>query len=277
MAIITKKSIIDDITILLTKFGKTDDSRLDDDYISYKIDQIRCEYIEKQFAEENIVDPTWLQDLGMVTFNKVNFADDPTITSCDCVITKAFLPQIITLNIGNGNQDLGLYSVISSCGKTRYYPLEMAKWMYIPEGHERAKFHYYSRVSNAIYKNKEGNVRILAILQNPEDGIIKNSLPITSGNIVSGTVYAVKYGQIIYNGTAYQPNTTFTGASVNSFTGNGQVFLYSQIKNFTDLDPYPVNGDMARAITLEILAKEFNIERQSIVDQENDSKDDAQK
>lgn len=276
MAIITKKGIIDDIEVILTKFGKTDDSRLDEDYISYKIDSIRAEIIQKIYQETEKIDPTWVQDLGMVNFNDVDFADDSAITSCDCIISKAFIPQIVSL----GTLDLGLYSIISSCGKTCYYPYEMAKWMYIPKGHERGLFHYYSRINNALYVNKSiEKLRILAVLNNPEDAVIKNSLPIVSGSIVNGTVYIVKYLQVIYNGITYQPNTTFTGTTgvTTYFTNLGQVYLYSQAKSFTDLDPYPVSGDMARNIVLEILSKEFNIERQSIIDSENDSKDDSQK
>lgn len=275
MATLTKKSMVDDVGILLTKFGKTDETRLDDDYISYKIDEIRADYIVKQFAEDEAIDPTWVQDLGMVRFNKVNFADDINITSCDCTITKAFIPQVLSL----GRQDLGLYSIISACGKTRYYPYEMSKWMYIPEGHERNKFHYYSRINNALYKNKEGDARVMAVLFNPEDAFVKNSLPIASGSIVNGTVYIVKFGQVVYNGVTYQPNSTFTGITgvTGFYSSIGQVFLNSQAQAFTDLDPYPVSADMARNIILDLLSKEFNIERQSIIDAENDSRDDAKK
>lgn len=276
MATITKKGIIDDIEIILTKFGKTDDSRLDEDYLSYKIDNIRSEMIQKKYQETEKIDPTWVQDLGMIDFNDVNFADDSAITSCDCIISKAFIPQIVSL----GSLDLGLYSIISSCGKTRYYPYEMAKWMYIPKGHERGMFHYYSRINNALYVNKSiQKLRVLVVLSNPEDAVTKNSLPIASGSIVNGIVYIIKESQVIYNGITYQPNTTFTGITgvTNFFTNGGQVYLYSQTKAFTDLDPYPVSGDMAREIVLEILTKEFNVERQSIIDSENDSRDDGQK
>lgn len=279
MASITKKGIIDDITILLTKFGRTDDSRLDDDYLSYKIDDVRAVLITDRYKENKEMDSSWLQDLGMVAFTKVNYADDSSVIGCDCPISKAFIPQILSLSLNNGNQDLGLYNVLSSCGKTGYYPYELSKWRMLTPDTERSKFHYYSRVNNALYVNKvTDNLRIIAVLRNPTDGFVKSSLPVASGSIVSGTVYIVKYGQVVYNGVTYQPDETFTGTAATAFfTSIGKVYLDSQARAFVDTDPYPVSADMPRQIVIEILTKEFQIEKQSVIDMMNDSKDDAQK
>jgi hypothetical protein len=279
MATITKKGLIDDIQILLTKFSMTDEGRIDEDYLSYKIDQIRAQLIVAKFDKELEVDPTWLQDIGIVTFNKTNFPDDATLTSCQCAISKAFIPQVVSLSAGNGSQDIGLYGVLSSCGKTRYYPYELAKWSYLPSEHTRNKFHYYSRVNTALYVNKVvSGLRLMAVLQNPEDGFISNSTPIASGSIVTSTVYIVKFGQVIYNGATYQNGDTFTGtAATTFFTSNGLVYLNSAKTAFEDTDAYPVSGDMARQIVIEICTKEFQIEKQAIVDLQNDSRDDAQK
>jgi len=279
MAGITKKSIIDDLSIILTKFSETDDSRLDDDYLSYKIDDVRAVLITERYKENKEMDSSWLQDLGLVSFNKVNYADDSSVIGCDCPISKAFIPQVLSLSLGNGNQDLGLYNVLSSCGKTGYYPYELSKWRMLTTGTERSKFHYYSRVNNALYVNKVvDKLRILAVLRNPEDGFVKSSLPIASGSIVSGTVYIVKFGQVIYSGTTYQPNDTFTGTSAtNFFTSTGLVYLYSEARAFIDTDPYPISADMSRQIVIEILTKEFQIEKQAVIDIINDSKDDANK
>ncbi len=278
MTPLSKKAIVDDITILLTKFSKTDESRIDEDYLSFKIDEVRSELIVQKFNATREIDSAWIQDLGLVSFNKTNSADDSSVTTCDCPVYKAVIPQVISLSLGNGNQDIGLYSIASACGTKRIYPMPMSKWKYIPPGHELGMFPYFERINTAMYKNVEGKARILAILQNPEDGFIKNSVPIASGSIVLNTVYIVKFGQVVYNGATYQPNDTFTGAAVTTFsTSIGLVYLYSEARAFTDLDAYPVSGDMARQITLEICTKEFNIERQAIIDVQNDSRDDAAK
>jgi hypothetical protein len=169
--------------------------------------------------------------------------------------------------------------VLSSCGKTGYYPYELSKWRMLTPDTERYKFHYYSRVNNALYVNKVTDyLRIIAVLRNPDDGFVKSSLPIASGSIVSGTVYIVKYGQVVYNGVTYQPDETFTGtAATTFFTSIGKVYLDSQARAFVDTDPYHVSADMPRQIVIEILTKEFQIEKQAIIDMMNDSKDDAQK
>lgn len=274
---ISKKSIIDNIDILLTKFSKSDDSRLDDDFLSAKIDEIRAQLIIAQFKITNVIDQTWQQDLGEVTFHDVNFADNNEIDYCNCDISKAFIPQIISLELGNGNQDLGL-SVFGVCGKKKFYPYALTSWMEVPPEHTRSLFNYYARINTALYKNKKGNARIVAVLQNPEDAYVINSAPVVSGNIQTGVVYLVKYNQIIYNGVVYLKNTTFTGVvGVTTYTGTGLVYLNTQAEAFTDLDNYPVTGDMARQIVIEICTKEFNIERSQIIDVKNDSTDDAAK
>jgi len=86
---ISKKSIIDDVLNIMSKFGQTDDSRLDVDWLSYKIDQVRAELIVKEYDTTKTIDNNWLSDLGLIDFHKVNFADDRTVTYCGCDISKA--------------------------------------------------------------------------------------------------------------------------------------------------------------------------------------------
>lgn len=275
---ITKKSIIDDIDILLTRFEKTDDSRLDDDFLSYKIDQIRAELIRAEYKVTNVLNQVWFQDLGMVPLHKVNFADDASVTSCECDISKTFLPQIVSLENGNGNQELGL-NIMSACGKKKYHPYALAMWKDLPKEHTRSLFNYYARINTATYINKlASELRAYAILQSPEDGFTINSTPITSGGILSGVVYVVRYGSVIYDGVPYNNADTFTGVGETTFTGTGVVYLNSQKQAFTDTMAYPVTGDMARQIVIEICTKEFKIESAGFaLDIKDDSKDDGLK
>lgn len=274
---VSQKSILDEIILELTKFSPTDETRYSEDYIYQKINQSRTEAIVASYKADGIIDNTWMQDLGMVSAHEVNFADDITLTSCECDISKIFIPQIVTLTAGSGNQDLGI-TVISSCGKNKYYPYQMSAWKSIPEDHERAMFNYFARINNALYiSNQPGKVRIYGVLANPEDGKLIQSEPIISGSIVSGTAYRVKYGQVIYGGAAYTKDTTFTGGATTTFTGTGTVYLNSQVIDYRHTDPYPITSDMARKIVIDILVKEFGIEKTSIPDVKNDSKDDATK
>lgn len=286
-AMITKKSIIDDFILIMSKFQDTDDFRVDPDWLSYKIDEVRAELIEKEYIDTEFIQPAWLTDLGVVDFYKVNFADDLSVNYCQCDISKTTIPQTINLYNGNGNIDLGVYSIMSTCGKTKFYSRPLVTWSMLTCDHSHSQFHYFSRINTALYVNKvEKQLRIIALLFNPEDGLLVNSAPVTSGSIEEGVTYLVKYKQIVYNGVAYQPNTTFVGAVTiddtsdaveTTFTGQGTVYLNTQAVAATQTAPYPVNADMARAIVLEIAMKEFGVEiKEGVPDYKNDSKDQTQ-
>lgn len=282
MANITKKRISGSILNILTRFGMTDDSRLATipNWLSYKINQVRAQLIIQSYQKDQIIDQTWLTDLSTMAFNPVNFADDPSITFCCGDVSKTFIPNVVSIRSGfDSNVDLGLYSVISLCGKKEYTPFPITTWQIIPKEHVRSKFNYYWRVNTALYVNKKvDNLRILAVLENPEDGYIIESNPIPSGSISTGIVYVVKGAQIIYNGTVYAIDAIFTGVSlVTTYSGIGKVYLNDQLQHILDTLPYPVSADMARMIELEILTKEFKLEAGQITDVENDSVDDEQK
>ena len=118
---------------------------------------------------------------------------------------------------------------------------------------------------------------MIGLLLNPLEGKIMNSAPVANGSIVSGTVYLVKYNQIIYDGVVYAPDTTFTGTLATTYGGSGIVYLNAQVQSYKDTDPFPAPGDMIRKIELEILTKEFAIEAQAVIDIRNDGVDDAAK
>lgn len=279
MSYSTKKRHIDDLFILLTKFGRTDDSRIDPTWLSYKFDQVRQQMIIKSFQEDGVVDRSWLSDLNIQALHEVNYADNPDVSFCCGEISKLFIPNVVSLRSRkDANIDLGLFSVMSACGTTEYTLFPMTIWKRIPKEHVRSKFHYYDRINTSMYVNKEvDNLLIRAVLEFPEDGYLINSTPITSGNLVSGTVYVVKDKQIVYNGVVYAPNATFTANSTTTFSGNGMVYLESQLQAIIDTEPYPCSGDMARMIILEILTKEFQIEERQLTDVQNDSIDDTKK
>lgn len=273
-----KKQIIDSIRNLLTKFNVTDDTRLDEDWLSYKIDQVCAQLKIALYSQTNILDQTWLSDLGLVNTHRINIADDINVSYCNCDVSKFYIPQVISFLSKDGNLDLGVYAIISACGTKQYYPKRIFQWRYTPNEHTNSMFKYYWRINSAVYMNdKIDKVRVIACLLHPEDGKFIDSTPISSGSLVSGTQYIVKFGGIVYNNTPYVDGETFTANATATFTGTGKVYLASQARAYRETDDYPASGDMIRAIELEILTKEFGIEKSSIPDQRNDSKDDAQK
>lgn len=274
----TAKNIVDSLLVILTRFGLSDDSRLDPDFLLYKINQVRAELIVKQYAATNQIDYSWLSDLGAISFHRVK-EGDIVASGCCWDNSKTTIPQVISLINKDGSLDLGVYSLTSTCGKTIYHPSRISQWHFTPKNHSNSLFGRYARVNTSLYIDRVvEKLRLTAILLNPLDGIIINSAPVPSGSLVGGTSYYVMGGQVIYGSTVYQPESTFVaGGGILAYTGSGTVYLASQVTSFLDTSPYPAGGDMIRAIELEILTKEFGIERNMIADIRNDSKDDASK
>lgn len=277
----TKKQIIDSISILSSRFNLTDESRLDPDYIGYLVEQARTTLILNEYNITGVLNPDWFIDFGIYEMTKVNVADDPNIDFSECDITKTQIPETVHLTaLGEGNLDLGL-KVISACGKTSYtiYPIEF--WKDIPKDHVRAKFSYYDRFGTMLYTNKlVKNLRFIGIPSTTDGLMIKKTLPVISGSIKNGVVYMVKgnTGSVTYNSIVYLPGQTFTGATgFTTFTASGtsQVFYNDYQVEMTENDPYPVSNNMAREIVIEIMVKEFQIEKQQVTDVINDSADDV--
>lgn len=274
----TKKGIIDSIMGLATKFSLTDDESIDPDWLSAQIDLVRAELIVKQYNVTGIVDMAWLTNLGLLNCYKTQPSDDNSIT-CSCSVAKTTIPQVISLQSRDFNNDLGLFQVTSSCLTKTITPYPMARWGRIPSENTNSLFTYYSRVNTDLYISDPNiqKIKVVAILLTPEDGKYVNSAPIASGSLVNGTSYKVLYGSIVYISVVYNTGATFAAGATATFTGNGKVYLNTQSSAYTDVLPYPASGEMIRQIELEILTKEFKIEEQALVDVRNDSVDDAVK
>jgi len=275
---ITQKSISDEIYSLLTKFKRTDENRVPEPWMYHKINQVRADLIVKQYKDTDTLDQSWLTDLGLVDFHEVNSADDVNAPYCTCTLSKAYIPQIISLPTKSVNQDLGLQAVVSACGKTRYTNTPIFRTSFIPKEHTYNLFKFYYRINTAMYvDHKVEKLRIVGIFSNPEDGFYTKSQPIASGSIVTGTVYVVVGDQVIYDAVIYNDGDSFTGTAVTTYAGLGKVYLQTQKTAYIETYPYPVSAEMARNIIFEICTKEFGIEKGQIADVRNDSEDDTQK
>lgn len=272
----TKKKIVDAIFILAERFSRTDESRLDEDYLGDLVDKVRVSEILKEYNVTKVIDQNWLVDFGTIKLYKVNIADDPNVDFCECDIMKAEIPEIINLtSLGDGNLDLGL-KVLSACGKTSYFAYPLESWKLIPKEHVRSKFHYYQRFGATIYVNKlVNNLRFYGIPASTDGLKIKKTLPVTE--IKSGVVYMVKgTGSVTYNSITYLPGQTFTGVTgQTTFTGSASVYFNNYEADMTDKDQYPVSAHLARQIIISILTTELQIERQQVSDVVNDSVDDT--
>lgn len=272
----TRKQIVDSILIIATRFHRSDENRLDEDYLASVVEQARVSEIIKEYNVTGIIDQNWLIDFGLMDLSKVSFADDPNVDFCSCDIMKAEIPSVMNLtSLGEGNLDLGL-KVISACGTKSYTYFPIERWRMIPKGHVRGLFNYYQRFRNTIYVNKlVKHLRFIGIPESTDGLFIKKTLPVTS--ILSGVIYVVKgTGSITYNSIVYLPDQTFTGiTNITSFTGNAQVYYNDFKAPMTEDDPYPVSLHLARQMIISILSTELQIERQEVTDVVNDSADDV--
>lgn len=281
----TKKNILDSILNLANRFTVTDEQKFDPDWIYYKINQVRAELIQKQYAQTQEIDRAWISPSFQLNVTETNYADNVISISCDTKMGKTSIPQVISLYSSDSGVDIGVYSLISMCGNRYRYSFKPRQfWGYIPQESVYSKFRYYDRYGTILFISS-GNDNILpqkilftGILLNPEDGYLTNSTPVASGSLVNGTTYYVSGGQLIYNGAVVAEGTTFIANATTTFiTSTGIVYPNSQVAQYADTDPYPASGDMIRQIEIEILTKEFGIEKGQFTDVRNDSVDDSSK
>lgn len=271
----TRNALIWDIKIILEAAGITDESRIDVDYVGFKLDQKRAKAIRDCYKRNPVIEPVWLQDYGIFSLTPVNKAEDRAVAICDCKFSKAVLPPIVSINDPMSNQaDLGIHRISSACGRYEFHQLPISKLALVDPDSLYSKFRYFSRVFNSIYLTPETrNARAILILENPLDGYVLDDTDKASGSLVSGSVYEVRSGNVTYNGTKYYKGQTFTANSTSTFTGLGKVFLQSQKRQMTGDDEYPMSSTMAEEVLMKIFTEDYAIEAKRIADIKNDSQD----
>jgi hypothetical protein len=277
----TRQEIIFDIIMILTKAGFTDDSRLEPDYIGYKIDEKRAKEIRDSYNRNSLIDPMWLQDYGVIDFTEVNYADDKSFSFLDCKLAKATLPAVISFqNSLSSANNLGVYSLRSLSGREEYFFEEHSKLMDIltdlPTSDPLRKFSYYTKIHNAIYAVSKDQdkvpekLRAILILERPLEGYFLTTENVTV--LIVGTLYEVVAGQIIHNSIPYNEGQSFTAVD-ESFTGTGLVQYKNQKRPLNNEDPYPFSASQMEVVILKLLTQEYGIEATRIAEIRNNSQD----
>lgn len=271
----TRTELIFDCITILEAGNITDESRLDRDYIGYKIDQKRAKEIRDTYKRNPVIEPIWLQDYGIFTLSKVNKAEDRTISLCDCNFSKYVLPPVVMINDPLANvSDIGTFSIRSVNGDFEYQYMGVTKMNLLTSDNVLNNFSFYTKVGNAIYLTPEAQkARALLILERPLDGFVLDDSYVLSGNLVSGTLYEVASGAITYNAVIYHKAQTFTANATSTFTGNGKVFLNNQKRQMTNDDEYPMSSTMAEVVLTKIWTIDFGIEAKQIADIREDKQD----
>lgn len=256
---------------LLTKFGYTQDSRYSIPWINNKRDQIRANLIQAEFRKFGFVNPVWQQDVNLVQFTPVTESDIDYGICGSCPVSKAYLPPHIHLfNPDAQNEDNGI-KLISPCGTNQFYQYSLDLLKQLPDGHPRKKFNYYWEIGEQYFVNKKlDQLRALIVCQRPSDVNTINNTIVQSGNLIINTSYRVIKYQITHNGLGYNPGQTFVAVNT-TYTGQGAVILTNSVLAFDEATSnYPCTADMARIIELEMLTKEFNIEKEQVSQFKND-------
>ena len=120
---------------------------------------------------------TSVDESAVVTFTKINSADDPNIVGCDCVIGKFIMPEIISLPGKRGSfHDRGIFRVSTASRQQSYYPTSINRFYNMVGGSYRAKQNYFWKIANTLYIHPYmEKMSLLLILDNPLDaGITEN-------------------------------------------------------------------------------------------------------
>ncbi len=276
----TRNEGVFDIINILTKAEYTDDSRLDPDYIGYKIDEKRAKEIRDSYNRNPLIDPIWLQDYGIVDMTEINRADDKSFSNLELNLAKVTLPPVVSFYNGlAAENNLGVFSLRSVSSNEEFFFKSYPKLLDIlndfPSYHPMRQFAYYTKLHNAIYAigkkcNIPDKLHPILILERPLDGYVLTTENVTTLTI--GAQYDVVEGQIIHNAIPYQKGETFT-AVTKLFTGSGEVQYRNQKRRMTGDDPYPFSPAQMEVVILKLLTQEYGIEATKISDLRNDSQD----
>lgn len=277
----TRSEIIFDIIMILTKAGFTDDSRLDPDYIGYKVDEKRAKEIRDSYNRNSLIDPMWLQDYGVFDLTAVNYADDKTFSFLDCKIGKATFPATISFQNGLASaNNLGVHSIRSLSAREEYFFEQHSRLMEIltdlPESDPLRKFGYYTKIHNAIYAiSKDKSVipeklRAILILERPLEGFFLTTENVTILEV--GVQYDVITGMIVHNSVNYLAGSVFTAVNT-TFTGTGTVQYKNQKRAMRNSDPYPFSASQMEVVIMKLLTQEYGIEASRIAEIRNNSQD----
>lgn len=254
--------------MILSKSKITKGSRFEDLHLLYNVNKYRAKAIVEMYRSTGLINPSWVQDFGVVNFTKVKSVDDPAITNADCLYGKYTVPSIVGLE-----GDKGVYRVASADKTKKYYPLSFDRFMSLQKDTTRANWNYFTRVGNAIYVHPyipQGNMQL--IIDDPFQGFSINTENVVSGELTIGDSFTVISGSVTHNSIKYISGQSFTAVSA-TFTGSGIVQYTNKKRAMRLTDQYPMDHSLTEFVVMNLLTKEFAIEAKEVADIRNDSQD----
>jgi hypothetical protein len=271
----TLEQIIYDIKMILR--ATTDDTRISDAHLFRKILNYRTIFITQEYFQTGTINTSWLQRLGLKTLTPVNSADNPIIIDGTIKLGKFTMPAVIPIGT-----EQGVYALYEGQRQKQIYRTIWPVLMHMISAKDGRLnlFRYYCKIGNDTYVYRFiDQVEPILILDNPLDGYNFNTERIPINDLENGIEYYVMSGSLKEVGddgiTVHIKNTSFTCDSNSVYSGDAKIRLTEQVVAVAYNNEFPVDGATAQRIVLEILTKDFAIERQAVSDVVNDSADQA--
>lgn len=266
---------ISDIAVILKGSKMSKDSRISDSFILSRINAYRSKEIRDSYSRNGYIDPSVIQDLGVMQATPVTSNEDPTVPKIGMILGRINIPQVVEI----GDEDKGIVRVSHETGNKQFYKIPINRFFDMVEGTIKTKFCYVFRIGSTLYVNPfEENIRVFAILDSPEQGFFidttyqKNDSLVYKTNYTNAEQYIVVEGGIKHNGVQYNQGSVFTAVN-QYYDGNGKVKLLNQKRRLTLEDYYPMSYTMFETIMMKILTKDFQVEEKEIPDLINDNQD----
>lgn len=265
--------IIYDIKTLLAAL--TDDTRVKDSYLYYKIRVYRGYFLEQQLKQETIIPDEYFQRVAALNVYPVSSSDDPNVPDSSIHFGKVRIPRII----GYTSAYMRVYEA------ARHKRIYHANWDYLMEMIESKDprlevFRYFIPAGPEdlyIYRYI-AQIAFSGVLDNPLDGYTFNTTQEDLDSLVAGVIYKVISGSVlatdIVGGTTLtRKDETFIADANTTYSGDGKVVRTSMTSSFTEEDDFPISYEMVVSIVLQILTKDYMLEKQNVFDIFNDSID----
>ena len=268
----TLKDIVYDIKTLLRQV--TDDTSVSDVFLVHKINNYREILANAYYQQYKVLDPALFQRLGVLDTTDVLSSDHPAIGYGSVRFSKVSLPKLMSIPDAMTVQvsEVSRLKILTEVSLP--YLLEVIK----NKDYRLKIWHLYFREDDAIniYPTIK-KVAVSAALSDPRDGYkfkteYGNLAALTSNNqytVLSGSVRE----NIASTQNIYVKGDTFTTDANGTYSGDGKVKLTTQYSAVSMSDDYPISREMAQEIVIQILTRDYQIERQQIFDTFNDAMD----
>lgn len=253
-----------------------DDTRVKDSYLIYKIINYDC-LMKEQMALQGITIPEQCYSrLPRKKVAEINSGDHPEITVSSIKLGKVELPKLINLP-----EPTKALRVTSTSRQSMIYRTTFPMLMHMIRANDSRLqlFNYYVQYGNNLYfYHYIPEVDIMAMLEDPTEAFQVRSELYSADQLQEGKDYVVLTGAIRETDGGYNPVYKrfegFTCTAGKTYSGDGKCQLEDDVHQMTLTDDYPITRAMAQQIVLQILTKDYQIEKQSIPDLYNDAQDD---